>query len=148
MTELCLPLTTLSHFVALPLSSFPCPPLIPCIHHTALLPLPHCPPHLPALCCNAHVFKLWCAPLCPYPSLVPPQGHLPNTWYHTFTPSRSGIKPPPRVRVDQFPVGSVLMNELMPVVVEEVNKAPVLRERLFQVGRGSLKAHHSDVAQG
>lgn len=46
----------------------------------------------------------------------------------------SKVKPPPRIRMDSFPVGSELMNTLMKAVVAEVNKSPVLRERLFQVG--------------
>jgi hypothetical protein len=36
--------------------------------------------------------------------------------------------------VDSFPVGTKLMNELMAVVIQEANKVPALRERLFQVG--------------
>lgn len=38
-----------------------------------------------------------------------------------------------RVRVESFPVGSVLMNELMIGVMAEVRQQEVLRTKLFQV---------------
>ncbi len=38
-----------------------------------------------------------------------------------------------RIRVDTFPVGSVLINTLMPAVLDYVRDKPVLRSRLFQV---------------
>eukprot|EP00199_Chlamydomonas_sp_CCMP681_P002363 CAMPEP_0119105958 /NCGR_PEP_ID=MMETSP1180-20130426/3784_1 /TAXON_ID=3052 ORGANISM="Chlamydomonas cf sp, Strain CCMP681" /NCGR_SAMPLE_ID=MMETSP1180 /ASSEMBLY_ACC=CAM_ASM_000741 /LENGTH=406 /DNA_ID=CAMNT_0007091155 /DNA_START=60 /DNA_END=1276 /DNA_ORIENTATION=+ len=53
--------------------------------------------------------------------------------HYVMYDSSSGIKPAPRIRIDQFPVGSRLMNELMTVVREEANRAPAIRERLFQV---------------
>jgi len=58
-------------------------------------------------------------------------GQAPDAHFIMYD-TASGVKPPPRIRVDQFPVGSVLVNELMAVVREEVNKQPALRERLFQ----------------
>jgi hypothetical protein len=47
---------------------------------------------------------------------------------------------PCRIRVDSFPVGTKLMNELMAVVIQEANRVPALRERLFQVGGGHRMA--------
>jgi len=39
-----------------------------------------------------------------------------------------------RVRVDQFPVGSKLINELMATLMEEVKQHPgVLKQKLYQV---------------
>lgn len=43
-----------------------------------------------------------------------------------------------RVRVDQFPVGSHFINELMAKVVEEVKLHPaVLKDKLYQVSESS-----------
>ena len=43
-------------------------------------------------------------------------------------------KPHVRVRVDQFPVGAKLINELMSKLMEEVKQQPaVLKEKLYQV---------------
>lgn len=39
------------------------------------------------------------------------------------------------VRVDSFPVASELLNELMGLLREHVRATPVLRQKLFQVGR-------------
>jgi len=38
-----------------------------------------------------------------------------------------------RVRMDLYPVGTVLVNELMKCVIEEVNKEEVLKNKLYQV---------------
>ena len=38
-----------------------------------------------------------------------------------------------RVRIDLFPVGSVLINELMMKLLEEVQEQPVLKTKLYQV---------------
>lgn len=38
-----------------------------------------------------------------------------------------------RVRVDQFPVGSVLLNELMSKLIEEVKEKTILKTKLYQV---------------
>ena len=38
-----------------------------------------------------------------------------------------------RVRVDRFPVGSVLLNELMERLMEEVRQQPLLKTKLYQV---------------
>lgn len=38
-----------------------------------------------------------------------------------------------RVEVTTFPVGSQLMNELMPLVIQHIEGEPLLRDGLFQV---------------
>ena len=49
-------------------------------------------------------------------------------------PLDDASKPHMRVRVDQFPVGSKLINELMSKLMEEVKQHPaVLKEKLYQV---------------
>ena len=49
-------------------------------------------------------------------------------------PEDDSSKPHERVRVDQFPVGSQLINELMSKLMEEVKQHPaVLKEKLYQV---------------
>lgn len=49
-------------------------------------------------------------------------------------PLDDASKPHVRVRVDQFPVGSKLINELMSKLMEEVKQQPaVLKEKLYQV---------------
>ena len=40
---------------------------------------------------------------------------------------------PERVRVDRFPVGSMLLNELMERLIEEVRQQPLLKTKLYQV---------------
>ena len=37
-----------------------------------------------------------------------------------------------RVRVDQFPVASELVNQLMKIIMDEIRAVPVLRTKLFQ----------------
>lgn len=43
-----------------------------------------------------------------------------------------GEKHPRKLRVDQFPLGSVLMNQLMQILMAEVQRVPVLKRKLFQ----------------
>ncbi|MCZ2943393.1 tRNA (uridine(54)-C5)-methyltransferase TrmA, partial [Acinetobacter baumannii] len=38
-----------------------------------------------------------------------------------------------RVRVDQFPAGSELINRLMPVLIAAVKQDPALRRKIFQI---------------
>lgn len=40
---------------------------------------------------------------------------------------------PKRVKVTQFTVGSVLMNELMPAIMKAAHEKPILKEKLYQV---------------
>lgn len=40
---------------------------------------------------------------------------------------------PKRVKLTTFTVGSVLMNELMPAIMESVHQKPILKEKLYQV---------------
>ena len=47
--------------------------------------------------------------------------------------AEKGEKAHERVRVDQFPVGSVLLNELMARLMEEVTQQTVLKVKLYQV---------------
>ena len=48
-------------------------------------------------------------------------------------PTDDSSKPHERVRVDRFPVGSQLINELMSKLMEEVKQHPaVLKEKLYQ----------------
>lgn len=54
---------------------------------------------------------------------------------------------PQRVEIQSFPVGSRLINELMPLVLDECAKNPILKESLFQVrlthaGQGCTQASH------
>ena len=51
-----------------------------------------------------------------------------DTYYVMF--KRNQPKQPHRI--DQFPIGSSLINELMPKIMAEVKQAPLLREKLFQ----------------
>lgn len=54
-------------------------------------------------------------------------------------PLDDASKPHVRVRVDQFPVGSKLINELMSTLMEEVKQHPtVLKEKLYQVQNPGL----------
>ena len=53
--------------------------------------------------------------------------------YFVMFDTSGDVRPPPRVRVDTFPAGTVLMNELMQLVREELVKSPVLSRKLFQV---------------
>ncbi|CAL5219364.1 g1183 [Coccomyxa viridis] len=59
----------------------------------------------------------------------------PDVFYIMFEkPLDDASKPHVRVRVDQFPVGSKLINELMSTLMEEVKQHPtVLKEKLYQV---------------
>ena len=43
-----------------------------------------------------------------------------------------GEKKPRQVRVDHFPRGGVLMNQLMGILMKEVARVPVLNHRLYQ----------------
>ena len=48
------------------------------------------------------------------------------------TRQAEGDKKPRRVRVDAFPRGTVLMNELMTRLMDATRRVPVLREKLYQ----------------
>jgi len=50
-------------------------------------------------------------------------------YYAMFDPSDPRIP----IRVDQFPVASLRINELMPALLEAIRLVPVLRHKLFQV---------------
>lgn len=50
-------------------------------------------------------------------------------WYAMFNPA----EPKKPLKVDHFPVGSRLMNDLMRTVLDAVHQDPMLRHRLFQV---------------
>lgn len=45
-----------------------------------------------------------------------------------------GSKQPKRYRVDEFPVGSEIMNVLMKEIMREVAASEQLRKKLYQVG--------------
>lgn len=52
-----------------------------------------------------------------------------ESWFAMFNPAEPKIP----VRVDHFPVGSRLINDLMSKVLDAVHRDPIIRERLFQV---------------
>ncbi len=58
-----------------------------------------------------------------------------NTGEVFFAMFESGQKASKKTlqRVDQLPIASVRINELMPLILEELQKQPILIERLFQV---------------
>lgn len=51
----------------------------------------------------------------------------------TCTQGEDAQQTPKRVKLTQFTVGSVLMNELMPAIMKLVHETPVLKEKLYQV---------------
>jgi len=52
--------------------------------------------------------------------------------YYIMFERVEGEKHPRKLRVDQFPLGSVLMNQLMQILMAEVQRVPVLKRKLFQ----------------
>ncbi|MFT2111799.1 tRNA (uridine(54)-C5)-methyltransferase TrmA [Marinomonas sp. 2405UD68-3] len=56
--------------------------------------------------------------------------HDDDVMYYAMFDSKDPRKP---IRVDQFPVASVLINRLMPKLLDAVKNIPVLRNKLFQV---------------
>ncbi|CAL8460872.1 g403 [Coccomyxa elongata] len=50
-----------------------------------------------------------------------------------------------RVRIDHFPVGSLLINELMKKLMEEVHEQPVLKTKLYQVNFHTTLTGHAMV---
>ena len=58
-----------------------------------------------------------------------------------------GEKKPRQVRVDAFPRGTVLMNELMTRLMEAVRPVPVLREKLYQANFQTTLSGHAMVRQ-
>jgi len=56
--------------------------------------------------------------------------HDGDVMYYAMFDSKDPRKP---IRVDQFPVASTLINQLMPQLLDAVKEVPVLRHKLFQV---------------
>lgn len=53
--------------------------------------------------------------------------------FDSAAPKPEGKRRPPLLRVENYPVASLLINELMPLLRQEVLQQPILKERLFQV---------------
>lgn len=54
--------------------------------------------------------------------------------YSTCLPQGDGANPAPkRVKITEFTVGSVLMNELMPAIMKAAHENVILKEKLYQV---------------
>ena len=58
--------------------------------------------------------------------------HDGNDVYYVMHETEDGKEKPRRIRVEAFPVGSKLINELMPRVMEAVRSSETLRRKLFQ----------------
>ena len=58
--------------------------------------------------------------------------HEADDTYYAMHERLNGEEKPQRIRVDSFPVGSKLINELMPRVMEAVRSSDTLRIKLFQ----------------
>lgn len=67
----------------------------------------------------------------------------PDSMYYVMFDTTSNVKPPPRIRVDAFPVASKLVNELMGIVREQCLAEEVLRKKLFQVSGSRFSVHGS-----
>ena len=70
------------------------------------------------------------------PLKVPPQPHdcgrKQDTTHYQPARQAEGETKPRRVRVDAFPRGTVLMNELMGRLMDAARRVPTLREKLYQ----------------
>lgn len=56
-----------------------------------------------------------------------------DAYYYMHEPTVGDVLKPQRVRVDQFPVASMLLNELMSALINQVKSTPILKRKLFQV---------------
>lgn len=82
----------------------------------------------PASCTHCAQGLQHCTVFCSYP----------HRMFHEFSMVSGaavqveGEKKPRQVRVDHFPRGSMLMNQLMGILMTEVARVPVLKHRLYQ----------------